>query len=67
MKTTIERAPKSEFKMSYEDALMYCLFYEYQGKRGWRLPTADEFQESTSWYANEEQSKRKYFCSPVRG
>ena len=39
----IEIAPKhTELTMSYEDAVLYCLFLNIDGKVGWRLPTLKE-------------------------
>lgn len=45
MEHLIEYAEKSTSRMSYTDALVYCLFHEYNGKRGWRLPTGAEYSK----------------------
>lgn len=40
---TVEFAySKSIGDMSYDAALMYCFFLEYNGHNDWRLPTFDE-------------------------
>lgn len=39
----IELAPTSDKPMTYDEALMYCMFLEHSGKKGWRLPTVDEW------------------------
>ena len=39
----IEVAPRSTEKMTFENAQLYILFYEYNGHRGWRLPTLAEW------------------------
>lgn len=61
----IERAPVSTYKMSYDDAVMYCFLLKHDGKRGWRLPTIREFI-TDSWYEDEPISKRQWYCAPVR-
>jgi hypothetical protein len=45
----IEIAPKEyRIECSYNEALLYCFQLEIDGKRGWRMPSRDE------WYFNGE-------------
>ena len=39
-----EIAPKDKWLIAspYDHGLMYCLFLEHEGKKGWRMPTAKE-------------------------
>jgi hypothetical protein len=39
----IELAPMSTERMTYDNAKLYILFYEYNGYRDWRLPTFTEW------------------------
>lgn len=32
----------------YDHAFLYCLFFEQQGSRGWRLPTVSEYHLNDS-------------------
>ena len=40
----IEIAPRNKWIIdsSFDEAMMYCLFLEIDGKKGWRLPTDEE-------------------------
>lgn len=40
---TVEIAPETENLMTYDDALLYCQFLEYDGYRDWRMPTEEEW------------------------
>jgi hypothetical protein len=62
----IEHAPRSEHKMSYEQAEIYAFMCNHDGKRGWRLPTFNEFVDPNTWYKDAEITKRKWFVAPVR-
>jgi hypothetical protein len=43
MKNKIEVSPISTMRlMTLNDAVMYCLFLEVDGKRDWRLPNMNE-------------------------
>jgi hypothetical protein len=44
----IESAPSTTVNMNYEQAQMYCLFLEHNGKKGWRLPTLEEVEHVTN-------------------
>ena len=53
----IEVAPPSN-AMSYDDALLYCQFLEYDGHRDWRIPTVDEWSKTDdialmSWWIRD--------------
>lgn len=41
----IEHALMSSSLMTYNEALMYCMFYEQDGKKDWRMPTFEEIQQ----------------------
>lgn len=47
----IELAPKSN-KMTYDEAVLYCHFLEYDGYSDWRMPTFFEVCRfsMTGWY-----------------
>jgi hypothetical protein len=32
-------------RMTLHEAIMYCTFLEFEGKKGWRLPTKSEVEE----------------------
>lgn len=51
----IELAPQSEVGMSYEEAVLYCAFLEYNGHKDWRLPADSEGVQYNlySWYLND--------------
>jgi hypothetical protein len=62
----VEHGPRSENKMTYDEAIMYCFWFTYNGKKGWRLPTFHEFLDGNSWYKDAEITKRKWYVKPVR-
>jgi hypothetical protein len=39
----IEFAPRSVDIMTYQEAVLYCLFLEYGGHKDWQLPTLEDF------------------------
>ena len=41
----IELAPSTENEMTYEEAILYCQFLEYDGHRDWRIPTKKEWSD----------------------
>lgn len=41
----IEIAPASEFKMTHDEAKLYCAFCNHDGYTDWRLPTWVEYQQ----------------------
>ena len=47
--SSIEQAPPSINKMTYEEALLYCTFLDYRGQNDWRLPTEDEV-DGNRWF-----------------
>ena len=66
----ISFAPKSERTMSYDDALLYCLFCRHNGHSDWRLPTYDEWHDINEipwrvWYEIRLESGY-WFLLPVR-
>ena len=62
----VEHAPRSNEKMSYEQAQLYCFMFSHNGKKGWRLPTYREFIDGDSWYKDAEITKRKWYARPCR-
>lgn len=49
----IEIAPRSLNDMSFEEALLYCIFCDHAGHKDWRLPTSKEYRGYAiifSWY-----------------
>jgi hypothetical protein len=61
----IEIGEMSEFRMTYDDAVMYCFCLG----DGWRLPTYDEYQDpliySECW-SLDERSNSLWHVTPVR-
>ena len=54
----IDIAPSSSNTMTYEEALLYCQFLEYDGHRDWRMPTEEEWInldhiELMSWWFDD--------------
>ena len=41
-----EVAPKSKRTMTYDEAVLYCLFCNHNGHSDWRLPTQEEFSHA---------------------
>ena len=41
----IEIGEKSDARMTYAEAVVYCFLLNIDGKIGWRLPTYDEYIE----------------------
>jgi hypothetical protein len=65
----IEKAPRSEKSLSYDDALLYCQFLEYDSHRDWRIPTVDEYFEFDiwGWYSGDPEARSGvYRVVPVR-
>ena len=70
----IEYAVRSEYTMTYEDAVMYCFFLEHNGHKVWRLPVFEEYkgrplQFHSCWYQGEgngTDTHTKWFACPVR-
>jgi hypothetical protein len=70
---TIEIAPASWTPMTYDEAVVYCFVFEHDGKKGWRLPTYDEYLNSTGsvfsqcWYLDDKMDHtRMFLVVPVR-
>ena len=74
----IEFAPGSEREMTYDDAILYCQFLEYNGHRDWRLPTRQEYEADIAngsamawrWFTNRNidhsAAFTTYWVLPVR-
>ena len=64
----IEIAPSSENYMSYNEALLYCVFYNYNGYTDWRIPTRREWMNNSvlsGWYLNR-RNDIVWHVMPVR-
>jgi hypothetical protein len=72
----IELAPVALHRMTFDDAVLYCQFLDYNGYRDWRLPTTVEFfaYSSTglvaSWFSDDDDHVKGpntiYTVMPVR-
>ena len=61
----IEIGRMSEFRMTYDEAVMYCFCLG----NGWRLPTIEEFDcnENFVWYLNDQSNRNNsWHVIPVR-
>lgn len=46
-------APRSDYELTYEEALLYCKFLEYDDYKNWRMPTYQEWldlDEMHGWF-----------------
>lgn len=53
----IEQAPGSRINLSYDEAVLYCQFLDYNGHQDWRLPTYKEWKDSpglVGWYLDRD-------------
>jgi hypothetical protein len=68
--STISVAPKTDNKMSYEEALLYCQFCNHNGYTDWRLPTLDEYlsigMHNFCWWASSLYLNNRKYVIPVR-
>jgi hypothetical protein len=69
----IELGYESTKMMTYDEAVMYCFFYSQDGKKGWRMPTGDEYDEyyelARSWYQDDtlkDDPDETWLIIPVR-
>ena len=65
----IEQAPMTANAMTYEEAAMYCFFLEHNGYRDWRLPTRDEYCQTSNlfgWYTGRLGLEDTRLVCPVR-
>lgn len=65
----IEFAPKSKHMITYEEAILYCQFLNYNGHRDWRMPTYDELDHHmtlSSWWVDDPTSCATWYATPVR-
>jgi hypothetical protein len=67
----IALAPRSKnIKMTYDEAVLYCKFLDYDGHIDWRLPTWDEYQTNSGifgWFLDRKQlSRARWGVTPVR-
>ncbi len=65
----IEIARQSTHEMTYEEAILYCHFLEYNGHRDWRMPTHTEYSEHPGiwgWFVNRSSWSSSYCVVPVR-
>jgi hypothetical protein len=63
----IEIAPMSKNKMTYDEAVLYCQFLDYNGHTDWRLPTKDDHADIWGWHESEvDPIIEKWYVYPVR-
>jgi hypothetical protein len=65
----IEIGEMSKFRMTYEEAVMYCFSLNINGKIGWRLPTIEEFDGNVNfvWNFNDQTNRNNsWHVIPVR-
>jgi hypothetical protein len=67
----IESAPESENMMTYEEAVLYCSFCNYNGYTDWRMPTAAEYGKlkmTLCWYVTVQIPSNNvcWWVIPVR-
>jgi hypothetical protein len=67
----IEFAPSTKHEMTYDEAILYCQFLEYNGHTDWRLPTQNEYRNQSAilgWYTDREIDAYFYYwtVTPVR-
>lgn len=43
----IQIAPIADKKMTYDEALLYCRFLEYDGHTDWRMPNMFDWHQNT--------------------
>ena len=56
-----EIAPKqTEIKATWDEAKLYCMFLDIDGKKGWRLPTKEELNEI---YESDNDFQKSYYWS----
>jgi hypothetical protein len=66
----LEVAPISDHEMTYEEAVLYCAFLDYNGHRDWRLPDRAEYMDVigiSGWYVcRSSEWVSKWKVCPVR-
>lgn len=69
----LEWGIKSDNRMSYDDAVLYCAFCTYGGYNDWRLLTKPEYDaadlcQSDVWYLNDalKEDSDGWYVLPVR-
>ena len=68
---SIEISPTTDKEFTYDEAVMYCFFLIVDGKKGWRLPTQDEYNSSPNIWGWHQDDHRVltfdlYKVTPVR-
>lgn len=63
-------APRSKNEITYEDAILYCTFCDWDGYSNWRLPTWAEYIKGShiglnAWY-DGSVSQLLWYAVPVR-
>lgn len=65
----------SKNEMTYDEAVVYCFFYNQKGSTGWRMPTEEETYDLYDgdegiWYEHDDQVEYYdgdcWFALPVR-
>lgn len=67
---SIEVSYTVENVFTHDEALMFCLFLEIDGKKGWRLPTWKEYNTTNDiwgWCSDDPRTEPRYLrITPVR-
>jgi hypothetical protein len=73
MLLNVELAPRSENKMSFDEAQMYVLFCRHDGHKNWRFPTREEWEtihgwETPVWLAEKDNvvTDKDWYVQPIR-
>jgi hypothetical protein len=62
-------APESYDVMTYDEAVLYCQFCNYDGHTNWRIPTYNEYLATPQifgWYKEDEDDGDIWTVCPVR-
>jgi hypothetical protein len=71
----IQLGIRSKTLMTYDEAVLYCFFYNQEGSSGWRMPTEEEtydiyYDEEGIWYDGDGELEYYagdcWYALPVR-
>jgi len=69
----LDLAPRSQNKMSFDEAQMYIFFCKHNGYKNWRLPTREEWEtingwETPIWLVEKDNvvTDKDWYVQPVR-
>ena len=52
--------------MTYDEAVLYCQFLDYDGYTNWRLPTRTEWNHDWWFWFQDRDETRTLYVRPVR-